>query len=172
MQVSKFNSKFKPLVVISLLLFVKSVWGAQDPPNNCLNTEYKYEAGQLILSPEIGEEIQRLYLVRNNSPNTLVLSHTNEDYLISLGWKSTIDRDHWSAFGVDEPGFAIDCLRKESDDTIPVACEEVVEVCYLPNTRFALSSLGSFWLSENKQLNQVLVETRRKGVKLLKTRKR
>lgn len=172
MRAGQFKLRLKLILIFSFALAISNSWGAPKPPNNCLDSQYQYIDEQLLLSPLVTEPIQRLYLVKNTSPDTVILTHTNEDYLVSLGWRSKIDKDRWSAFGVDTSDFLIDCKRQDGETILPIACEAVLAVCYIPDTRFALSSLGSFWVSENKPLNQALVEVRRKGVKLLRPKKR
>ncbi len=99
---------------------------------------------------------------------------------MNLGWESNIDSDKWSAFVVENSNIPVDCavvtkseVEGSTDmNTESISCMNALEICLLQRTSFALSSPGSFWLSENDNLHTTLSSLRKNGVKMLRSKKK
>ena len=79
---------------------------------------------------------------------------------------SKLDSSSWAAFATDTPSMHFKCFIQDGEITTPLNCSDVLAVCQYPKARFALSNMGNYWVSTNKELAQVIKDTAAKGIYL------
>jgi hypothetical protein len=110
---------------------------------------------------------QTLYLIQNRSMSTIELERVNsEESFMSPRLQSKLTPNQWAAFASDVSNMHFRCIRRMGEDVVPINCRDVLEICQYPRVRFALSNMGSYWVSTNKSLQQVINETTAKGIYL------
>ena len=157
-----FNTKL--FIVLTLNIFITTIAFASTFPRGCEVTGFGYSDNYLILN-ERGA--QAFYLVQNRSNKSIELEHyETKDVFMSPKLHSKLEPLHWSAFASDIEGLHFKCLAQEGDNTAMVNCSDVLEVCQYPRVKFALSNMGNYWVSTNKDQGQVIKDAVAKGILL------
>src|SRR3990167_3952514 len=160
------------IVVLLHLFFVSLVSAATldvSPhfPRGCEVSGFGYSKNFLIIN-EHGD--QMFYLFQNRSHQTIELEHfeTQADVFMSPKLETQISPDHWSAFASDVSNLYFQCFVKHqtSQERQSVDCSEVLDVCQYPRVKFALSNMGNYWVSTNKEQGQVIKDAVAKGILL------
>lgn len=159
----------KITLALSLLFSITIVYAATDLPKNCERIGYAYDAGEVVLEAMQQNPKQRLFLMKNISSYNLELKHTDKKSFMDLGWEAALDSNKWSALVIDNKDIPIQCTVLAEANNDKAMCRDVLEVCLLQKTKFALSSPGSFWLAENTTLHNVLTALRKNGIKILRS---
>lgn len=133
-------------------------------PRGCEVTGFGYSDHHLVLN-ERGA--QAFYLIQNRSQLPVELEH-DEDKNVFMSPKlhSKLDPTNWSAFASDLEGFRFRCYIQHGDTTETVDCGETLDVCQYPRVKFALSNMGNYWISTNKEQKQVINDAVAKGILL------
>jgi len=110
---------------------------------------------------------QTLYLMQNRSMSSIELERiNNEQSFMSPRLQSKLAPNQWAAFASDVSNMHFRCIKRVEDTVVPLACRDVLEICQYPRVKFALSNMGSYWVSTNKSLQQVVNEAAAKGIYL------
>lgn len=133
-------------------------------PRGCEVQGFSYENGMLILN-DTGE--QTLYLIQNHSSNKIMLEHfETKEVFLSPKLRNKVNPGNWSAFASDMPNQHFKCFNIQNNDQVEVSCNDILEICQYPRVKFALSNMGTYWVSVNKPQPQVLKDAIAKGILL------
>jgi hypothetical protein len=132
-------------------------------PRGCEVRGFGYSTDYLIIN-ENG--FQTFYLIQNKSNKTIELENyeTNPDVFMSPKLECKISPNRWSAFASDVKNTHFNCFINENGKRLATKCSNVLEVCQYPRVRFAVSNMGSYWVSTNKPQSQVVQESINKGI--------
>jgi len=137
-------------------------------PRGCKTVGYQFQAGQLILDPQVEDSDQTVYLIGNRSRGRLLVKFKEQEYaLIHPNWQTEINYNRFSAFATDEKNIHFTCQKihrgKVGDK---VDCGETLKICQYPRAKFAEHNLGNYWITHNQSLNQAVRAIIRRGVLL------
>lgn len=133
-------------------------------PRGCEVTGFGYNQNNLILN-ETGD--QTYYLIQNRSDARIELERfDNSDAFMVPPLQATLDPLTWAAFASDVKDLNFKCYKHVDENTAPIDCRDVLEVCQYPRVKFALSNMGNYWISFNKTQNEVIQESVAKGIYL------
>ncbi len=134
-------------------------------PTKCISQGFKFQSQQLILHEARNDEPE-LYLFYNQSKIPLLLTHPQERGGASAGWDSLLNPGKVSAFLVNRPDFAVSCGRwRKNSATTPDDCARVLMACrYSTITITQQQMIGTFWVGENKPLNELLAIITQRGI--------
>jgi hypothetical protein len=131
-------------------------------PDGCEVTGFSYDKNFLVLN-ERGE--QAFYLIQNRSEQPVELElHETKVVFMSPKLHSKLEPSHWSAFASDIENQHFKCFTQEGENTTIINCNDVLDVCQYPRVKFALSNMGNYWVSTNKEQGQVIKDTVAKGI--------
>lgn len=132
-------------------------------PRGCEVMGYGFSQHFLILN-QTGN--QTLYLIQNHSSRTIELEHyeTQPDAFMSPKLESQLSANHWAAFASDVKNLYFQCFVRNQEERVAVDCGEILDVCQYPRVKFALSNKGNYWVSTDKQKQQVLNDASAKGI--------
>ena len=133
-------------------------------PRGCEVKDFGYNENDLVLN-EHGE--QAFFLVQNHSNKAIDLEHREtKDVFMSPKLHTKIDPLHWAAFASDIDNLHFKCFTQDAEITTTVNCRDILEVCKYPRVKFALSNMGNYWVSTNKEQAQVIKDAAAKGILL------
>jgi hypothetical protein len=135
-------------------------------PQGCELSGFGYDDPYLIFN-DSGN--QTYYLIQNHSNSNIKLERVEtEDTFMSPKLRSELKPDHWSAFASDTSNVHFQCFSNTNTDDKPVriSCREALTICQYPRVKFALSNMGSYWVSTNKTQKQVIRDSIKKGILL------
>ena len=150
------NQRANKLICLSLL--ASSLYAF---PRGCEVSGFSFIRNHLVLNDN---GAQTLFLIQNTAQTTISFEHieNREDIFMSPKLESTLNSQMWSAFASDMSNFYLKC----SMDNNPVDCSTVLSVCQYPRAQFPLSNKGTYWISTNKEMSQVIKEASTKGIYL------
>jgi hypothetical protein len=147
---------------LSAVLLIPSIAFAF--PQGCELSGFGYDDPYVIFN-DSGN--QTYYLIQNNSEAKIQLERVEtEDTFMSPKLQSKINPDKWSAFASDTSHVHFQCLSNLDTKPIRVNCREVLTICQYPRVKFALSNMGSYWVSTNKPQKQIIRDSIKKGILL------
>ncbi len=110
---------------------------------------------------------QSYYLIQNRSNVRIELErHDTEETFMSPPLQATLDPMNWAAFASDVRNVNFKCYQHEGENTAPISCQNVLEICQYPRARFALSNMGNYWISANKSQSAIIQDSVAKGIYL------
>ena len=156
--------RVKSFVYLGLFSAFVSTASAVSFPRGCEVTGFSYNNNYLVLTPQ---SKQTLYLIQNKSNTMIQLErHETRDIFMSPKLQTNLAAANWAAFASDEENLYFQCNAKENEANSKINCNEVLEVCQYPRAKFALSNMGNYWVSTNKQQNLIIKEAVAKGIYL------
>jgi hypothetical protein len=148
---------------IALLLLSPSVFSATFP-RGCDVVGYGFQGTELILNERGG---QAFYMILNRSDSNIDLEHVGpKEAFMSPKLHTKLEPHHWAAFAADVENMHFKCFQPGTETELTINCGDVIDVCQYAHAKFALSNMGSYWVSTNKDLRQVIKETAAKGIYL------
>jgi hypothetical protein len=135
-------------------------------PNGCEVSGFAFQQNHLVLNDQ---DKQTLFLIENTGQNAIEFEHieTQAESFMTPKLESKIAPSQWSAFSSDISNFYFKCTTTQDDGSKrQVNCQDVLSVCQYPRAQFPLSNKGSYWVSTNKELSQVIKEAAAKGIYL------
>lgn len=155
--------KSKILHISAFLLLTTSVFGAPFP-RGCEVQGFAFTGRDLLLNDK---GMQTFYLVHNHTPQTIQLQRiVDPTAFMSPPLTARIATDQWAAFASDVQNLPFECVYVHDTGTTVVNCYEVVEICQYPRAKFALSNMGNYWLSVNKEQSAIINDAVKKGIYL------
>lgn len=132
-------------------------------PRGCEVAGFGFSKNYLILN-EQGQ--QTLYLIQNRSNKQIEIEHyeTQPDVFMSPKLESKLGPEQWSAFASDVSNMYFQCFAQNDKERIAINCNDVLDVCQYPRVKFALSNMGSYWVSTDKPQAQVIKDATAKGI--------
>jgi len=131
-------------------------------PRGCEVSGFAYSENYLVLN-ERGEQVFYLLQNRSNKPIELEIHETKEVFM-SPKLHSKLEPFNWSAFASDVENLHFKCFTQDGENTTTINCRDVLEVCQYPRVKFALSNMGNYWVSTNKEQGQVIKDATAKGI--------
>ena len=149
----------------SLTIFLTSATThAEAFPRGCEVTGFSYTQNYLTLN-ETGD--QTYFLIQNRSDAKVQLERYDEtDSFMSPPLQAVLDPTNWAAFASDMKHLNFKCYKTVNENTSLIDCHQVLDVCQYPRAKFALSNMGTYWISTNKNQNDVIQDSVAKGVYL------
>jgi hypothetical protein len=135
-------------------------------PKGCEVSGFAFQQNHLVLNDQNN---QTLFLIENTGQHPIEFEHieTQAESFMTPKLESKIAPSQWSAFSSDISNFYFKCITTQDDGSKrQVNCQEVLSVCQYPRAQFPLSNKGSYWVSTNKELSQVIKEAAAKGIYL------
>jgi len=157
-----FNHAIKT-ILLSVLL-INNIDAASAFPRGCEVSGFAYDQRFLVLN-ENGD--QSYYLIQNKSDAKIELErHEKGDVFMRPPLQATLESHNWAAFASDVKNLNFKCYKYGEENSTPIDCRDVLEVCQYPRVKFALSNMGNYWISSNKPQNQVIQDSVAKGIYL------
>lgn len=155
----------KKTIIFSAFISILSTSAmANDFPRGCEVNGFGYSDPYVILN-ETGN--QTLYLIKNRSNSLIELERfETRDVFMSPKLQTKMGGAQWAAFASDVSNMYFQCFYTLDDQRTPVNCSEVLDICKYPRAKFALSNMGSYWVSTDKPLTQVIKDATAKGIYL------
>lgn len=159
------------IALLFVPLFTLSCYGnssSSDFPEGCISKDYEYEDNNLIL--DINPTEQSLYLFHNISDTDYWVNHpVTKDPGVSAGWASVLNAGQWSALAIyqnsNSKNFAISCETMAKNGELTYHnCQDVLRTCIVEKAEFKTGDKGSYWVSENKSLNDLVNEIKSRGI--------
>ena len=159
---NRFRSALCFTVVLNLLAFHALAAGLF--PRGCEVRGFGFQQSFVTFN-DTG--LQTLFLIQNRSMTSIELERINsERSFMSPKLQSKLNPGQWAALASDVNNTHFRCISRREEDVIPLDCREVLQICQYPRVKFALSNMGSYWVSTNKSLQQVVNEASAKGIYL------
>jgi hypothetical protein len=110
---------------------------------------------------------QTYYLIQNHATTPIELQRVEtEDTFMSPKLKGKLNTKKWAAFASDTSDVHFQCFSGSGENKALINCREILTICQYPRVKFALSNMGSYWVSVNKSQKQVIRESIKKGILL------
>ncbi|MCH9757281.1 MAG: enhanced entry protein EnhB [Gammaproteobacteria bacterium] len=133
-------------------------------PHGCESSGFGFNDPYVIFN-DTGR--QTFFLIQNHSDIKIELQRVEtEDTFMSPKLRSNLNPDKWSAFASDTSDVHFQCLTYSNEKPIRINCRETLTICQYPRAKFALSNMGSYWVSTNKPQKQVIRDSIKKGILL------
>lgn len=157
-----FNTK--QLFTFIFVTFFTTIAAAGNFPHGCEVSGFAFSENYLILN-EHGD--QAFYLLQNRSGKAIELElYQTQEAFMSPKLHSKVEALNWSAFASDVANLHFKCFTQDGENTATVNCSDVLDVCQYPRVKFALSNMGNYWVSTNKEQGQVIRDAVAKGILL------
>lgn len=154
----------KLTAAIALSLTCSTLLAAGLFPRGCEVSGFGFNDPHLLLN-DTGN--QTLYLIQNRSNIQIELEHIEtHDVFMSPKLETKLGALQWAAFASDVSNMHFKCFTRVEGVETPLNCREVLDVCQYPRVKFALSNMGSYWVSTNKPQSQVIKDATVKGIYL------
>ena len=159
-----FCTKLAILFTVGTLLNVATAATPSPFPRGCEINGFGFKENYLVLNER---NQQSFFLIQNHSAKPVELEHyETKDVFMSPKLHSKLEALNWSAFASDEENMYFKCYTQENDTITVLNCRDVLEVCQYPRVKFALSNMGNYWVSTNKEQGQVIKDAVAKGILL------
>lgn len=137
---------------------------AEGFPRGCEVGGFGYNGTNLVLN-DYGN--QAFYLIQNRGTRDIEMQRVeSKNQFMSPPLTARIKPDKWAAFASDIENLHFQCFYIENTNTAKVDCREVLDVCQYPRVKFAVSNMGNYWVSVNKDQAQVIHDSTAKGIYL------
>ena len=163
------KSKAVPATLVAILILISFTnCPAEDTkyvfPEGCVRSGFEFRDNNLILNTESGP-VQGLYLFHNISEKDIWINHpVGKDPGASAGWASNLNPGNWSAFAVNKGDFVLNCSAMGQGEVQHLTCEKVLTACKFTKPVFKQAEGGSYWVSEDKPLEAVLEEVKKRDI--------
>lgn len=156
------------MFVYKLLCFVVSAMVttlAVAFPRGCEVSGFGFDGPYVVFNDA---EKQSFFLIQNHSNINIELQRLNtHEAFMSPKLQSKLNVNKWSAIATDISDLYFECFKHSSDgEPQRISCRDVLTICQYPRVKFALSNMGSYWVSTNKPQEQVIQESIKKGILL------
>ena len=133
-------------------------------PKGCEVKGFAYSENFLVLNEHGNQEF---YLLQNHSNKAIEMElYETKDVFMSPKLHSKLEPSRWSALASDVVDLHFKCYTQEGEITTILNCSDVLDICQYPRVKFALSNMGNYWVSTNKEQGQVIKDAVAKGILL------
>jgi hypothetical protein len=138
-------------------------------PVGCKPIGYKFDLYNVIFTPSTKKYLQTVYFIRNKSNRTIQLLQANDGsdpYIINID--GNIKPYRWSVLSVSENKIKYICTNydKRKNKHRVISCQNALQICEFPHTRFGTNHRGTYWLTLNKSRRSAINATRFHGILL------
>lgn len=150
-------------IVAGLMVLAQAALAGQFP-RGCEVSGFNFQDDFLILNDK-GD--QAFYLIENRSDDLIEMERfETREVFMSPSLQALINPANWAAFASDIANQHFQCFRHQGENIQKINCQDALEVCRYPRVRFALSNMGNYWVSVNKNQNEVIQDAVSKGIYL------
>ncbi len=150
------------IIAFTLTTFLATTALSAPIPRGCEVKGFAYNDNDLVLNAD-GD--QKFYLLQNHSNQSIEIErHETKDVFMSPKLHSKLDPSSWSAFASDVMDLHFKCYTQDGENTISLNCSDVLDICQYPRVKFALSNMGNYWVSTNKEQRLVIKDATAKGI--------
>lgn len=142
-------------------LYVCNSNAAATFPRGCEISGFGYNGTSLVFN-ETGE--QSFYLVQNRSTRTLQLQRPPSTEFMSPPLLAKLQPQNWGAFASNMQNSFFECFFADNETLEKTDCRDALEVCQYPRAKFALSNMGNYWASIDKNQQQTIKDSTSKGI--------
>lgn len=154
----------KIVSVLSLAALIQNIAYSESFPRGCEVTGFGYNGTNLVVNDNGN---QSFYLIQNRGNRPIEMQRVaNRDVFMSPPLTARLQPANWAAFASDIENMHFQCFYVENSNTEKVDCREVLDVCQYPRVKFALSNMGNYWVSVNKEQRQIIQDSTAKGIYL------
>lgn len=155
---------YKNLIISFILMTLTTTAISATFPRGCEVSGFGFRDNYLIINDRGG---QSFFLIQNRSDKPVDIErHETKEVFMSPKLHSKLDPSNWSAFASDEENLYFTCATQVDNSTVLQNCSDILEVCQYPRVKFALSNMGNYWVSTNKEQGQVIKDAAAKGILL------
>jgi hypothetical protein len=116
-----------------------------------------------ILLPAV-DGVKKVYFIQNVQAKGLWIDHPVAHPSASAGWSSYVRAGNWSALVVDRKDFAISCAVIQPGKVEYQDCIHAISVCSPKEVLFKSTTKGTYWLAEDKPLDELIKVASKRGV--------
>lgn len=154
----------KLFLMLSIVIVFKNFSWAGNFPRGCEVTGFGYNGTHLVVN-QTGK--QAYYLIQNRSTQIIELQRVEtRDVFMSPPLIAKLQPNNWGAFASDIDNLHFQCISIDGTNSARVNCHDVLDICQYPRVKFALSNMGNYWVSVNKNQRQVINDSAAKGIYL------
>ena len=133
-------------------------------PHGCEVQGFAFTGRDLLVNNK-GD--QAFYLIHNNASQDIQLQRIEDPTaFMSPPLTAKISPDQWAAFASDIQNLPFECVYVHDNRTTTVNCSDVLDICQYPRAKFALSNMGNYWLSVDKDQRTIINDAVAKGIYL------
>ena len=162
----------KIIIVSGLLLALIITAGCQAGdagpamPEGCIDSGTSFSGKGLIINDGTGG-VLNIYLIHNFSKDTIYLNHEPKDNPgASAGWSTELGPGNWTAISINNANFGFTCGKMVPGKFDEVPCKNELKACKFSIAEFSDKAKGSYWVSENKSLDETLETIKSRGIKV------
>jgi hypothetical protein len=146
------------------LMICVTVLNASEFPGGCKPMGYQFNKGYLLLN-DLGK--QTFFMIQNKSTTPVsILRVQTKDAFMSPKFESSISPYQWSAFASDSIHLPLACYSGDNQAGERIDCQAALDICEYPNVKFALSNMGTYWVSMNKSRQDIITDAVKTGIYL------
>ncbi len=162
----KIATKLLFLIALSFTVGCQAGNSKSNFPEGCTEEGISYNGENLLLKDNSSSK-QSLYLFYNISDKSFWLNHpVAKDPGASAGWASEVSSGNWSALTINSSpeNFVMTCSIIGDDGVKYLNCKDVVKTCRIENAAFNSGDSGSYWVAENKPLQDLTEAIKSRGI--------
>lgn len=157
-------SHFVRLCTFTITFFLALAANAHDYPGGCISGGYQFNNNYLFVN-DSGQ--QTFFMIQNTSPYPLQLERVQtKEAFMAPKLSIIIDPNQWAAFASDSKQLPFECRVVEGTNASRVDCASHVDLCQYPHVKFALSNMGTYWVSFNKPKADIIKDSVKTGIYL------
>lgn len=150
--------RIKSMLFFCVLSLTASSW-ASVQPKTCKPLPLSGDTVAIKTKPS------DVFLFTNTGKLTIWLTASSSKGA-SAGWSTKLDAGQWSALLLSNKKLAFQCVESQPGHEQTISCKDLIQVCHWVKTAVPSKLNGSFWLSENKALKNVVSEVKQRGIVL------
>ncbi|WP_367608054.1 hypothetical protein [Legionella sp. W05-934-2] len=151
----------KKIVQILLAMLTLTQVYAIELPKNCHLVGIKSE------NLKLKTEKDRVILIHNISDSDIYLSHvSSNDPGAQAGWTSRVDKNKWSALKLGKMEIRFQCVEVKPGHEQQISCQNILSVCRVAPIEQPKNGNGSYWVTENQTLSNMLEAVSSRGFQL------
>jgi hypothetical protein len=151
---------FLSVFFIIFLGIFNSVQAGSTPP--CTLAKVKVQDKNILLLAAGGTK--QVYVIQNARTKGLWIDHPVARPSASAGWSSYVRAGNWSALVVDRKEFTISCAVIQPGKVEYQDCVHTISVCSPKEALFKSATKGTYWLAEDKPLDELVKAAAKRGV--------
>ena len=135
----------------------------------CQSVDVKSENKEIVLPGPTEARTNKLYIFKNLTSKSIWLDHPVLHPSVSAGWSSYLRTGNSSALWVNRKNFNLSCAEITPGKVEYLDCAKVVSVCAPKEVIYKTSRKGTWWLAEDKPLDDLLKLLSKRGVQFKAT---
>jgi hypothetical protein len=136
-------------------------------PADCVPEDFHFVGQKLVLLDVPEAKLgQRLYGLKNISPQNIELAHVKPTPEMSVGSASKLLPQHWSALALMSGDFSVSCRDLDSEKHNVLSCQDVLLVCRFTHVALTGEKKSAYWVVENLSNRRLLAAIVERGIKL------